>query len=114
MQQYRPKKPFTVPMRCLKPTKKTSMGAEVKSYSDDDAFDIFGSFSTYGGSEHMVNDVILVEDTAIIETWYRPDITADCRIKEGGKTYEIITPPEDIEKRHIFLRFKVRALTGGA
>ena len=75
----------------------------------------FGSFKTYGGTERDVNGVYSIEDTANIETMYRPDIKANCRIaREDGATYDIIGEPENINMRNQFLKFKVRRVKGGA
>ena len=62
-----------------------------------------------------VNGVYSVIDTASVTTWYRPDITANCRIlREDGAIYEIINEPENIEMQNTFLQFKVRRVKGGA
>lgn len=76
----------------------------------------FGSFKTYGGTEKTVNGVYSIEDTANIETWYRPDITSNCRIARAndGAIFDIINEPEDINQRHQFLKFKIKRVKGGA
>lgn len=75
----------------------------------------FGSFKTYGGTERNVNGVYSIEDTANIETMYRPDIKANCRIaREDGAIYDIIGEPENINMRNQFLKFKVHRVKGGA
>ena len=76
----------------------------------------FGSFKTYGGTEKNINGIYSIEDTANIETWYRPDITSDCRIARASDNaiFDIINEPEDINQRHQFLKFKIRRIKGGA
>ena len=76
----------------------------------------FGSFKTYGGTEQNVNGLYSIQDTANVETWYRPDITSNCRIARANDNaiFDIINDPEDIEQRHQFLKFKVRRIKGGA
>ena len=76
----------------------------------------FGSFKTYGGTEKNVNGIYSVEDTANIETWYRPDITSNCRIARASDKaiFDIINEPENINQRYQFLKFKVRRIKGGA
>lgn len=76
----------------------------------------FGSFKTYGGTEKNVNGVYSIEDTANIETMYRPDIKANCRIARvnDDAIFDIINEPEDINQRHQFLKFKVKRIKGGA
>ena len=53
-------------------------------------------------------------DTADVTTWYRPDITAGCQFKDGTDVYEVLGTPEDIEKRHQYMKFKIRRIAGGA
>lgn len=76
----------------------------------------FGSFKTYGGTEKVVNGIYSIEDTASIETWYRPDITSDCKVvrESDNAIFDIINEPEDINQRHQFLKFKVKRVKGGA
>lgn len=111
---YKPNLPFAVPMFLFIPSFVTAKGSTKKSYpSSGELF--YCSFRTFGGTEKVVNDVISVEDTAVIETWYRPDVTADCIIQdENGTKYEILGTPENIEMRNQFLKFKIRAVRGGA
>ena len=63
-----------------------------------------------------INDIYAIEDTAVIETWYRPDIRSDCRIMlaENGAVYDILNEPEDMEQRHKYCKFKVQRIKGGA
>lgn len=95
------------------PTVEKSLSVKDKNGNNVNLF--FGSFKTYGGTEKNVNGIYSIEDTANIETWYRPDIKANCRIAlETGEIYDILGEPEDINKRHQFLKFKVRKVKGGA
>lgn len=117
MSRFKPSIPYNVPMYLLTPTTTTVKGVAVKTYPQptEDAL-IFGSFKSYGGTESESNGVITVLDTANVETWFRPDIKANCRIMlaESNKLYEVIGEPEDIELRHQFIKFKVQAIRGGA
>ena len=111
---YRPNSPFTVPMFLLVPTTTTAKGSTKNTYPET-GVRINCSFRTFGGTEKTVDGVITVENTAVIETWYRPDIKSNCELEDvDGLRYEILGTPEDIEQRHQFLRFKVRAIKGGA
>ena len=76
----------------------------------------FGSFKTYGGTEKTVNGIYSIEDTANVETWYRPDIKSNCRIARAndGAIFDIINEPENINMRNQFLKFKVKRVKGGA
>lgn len=111
---YRPNSPFTVPMFLLIPTTTTAKGSTKNTYPET-GVRINCSFRTFGGTEKTVDGVITVENTAVIETWYRPDIKSNCELADvDGLRYEILGTPEDIEQRHQFLRFKIRAIKGGA
>lgn len=116
-----------IPLILLVPIYKNISGVNKKTYQTiKEALDVkdennnsvnlfFGSFKTYGGTERDINGIYSIEDTANIETWYRPDIKANCRIAlETGEIYDILGEPEDINKRHQFLKFKVRRVKGGA
>lgn len=119
MSNYNPSMPFNVAIHLLNVTSTENVkGTVLKKYSDpsDDNI-IFCSFKTYGGTEQTSNGVLSVIDTANIETWYRPDIKSDCRVclaENPKKQYEIIGEPENINMRNQFIKFKVRAVKGGA
>lgn len=118
MSEYKPYSPFVVPMHFLTPTTTIVRGVSVKKYNEPSEDNVFyGSFKTFGGTESQSNGVFSIVDTANIETWYRPDITADCRIclsENLDKLYEIIGTPENINMRNIYMKFKVQAINGGA
>lgn len=117
---YKPSAPFTVPMKLLVPVSGKSYGVTTKAFTDpadipdDQVF--FGSFRTFGGTEGVKDDVITIIDTGVIDTWFRPDIKANCRIYlcDNDQIYDIISDPEDIEFRHQYLQFKVRKVGGKA
>lgn len=110
---YRPNKPFNVPFMILNPTREKVNGKVIKKYPDEGEL-IYASFATFGGTQGEVNDVVVVHDTANIETWYRDDITSDTRIKNvsNQKIYEVLGSPENIEERNQFLKFKVERIAG--
>lgn len=110
---YRPSKPFNVGFMLLNPTYEKVQGKVVATYQDEGE-KINCSFLTFGGTESVVNGVLSMKDTANIETWYRPDIKSDSRLKrmEDGKVFSVLGEPEDIEYRHQFLKFKVERLRG--
>ena len=115
---YVPAAPFAVPFKLLQPTVTNVRGARVKDYPNPNDVDMvmFCSFRTFGGTERMENDIYTLEDTATLNTWFQPSITADCRIYlcDTGKTYEIVGTPENIGMRNQYLSIKVRAIGGGA
>lgn len=109
--------PLTTPMMLLIPTYSKEYAVDVKTYPGiNDGIPINGSFRTFGGTERDVNGIYSVENTATIETWYRPDIKSNCRIglPQTGEIYEILGEPENIEMRNQYLRFKVMQVKGGA
>lgn len=122
MSKYKPDLPFNVPFVLLAPTKTTVSGVSKKTFpSMEDAVQdsnniFYGNFKTYGGTERDVNGVYSIEDTANVETWYRPDIKSDCRVARAndGAIFEIINEPEDISLRHQFMKFKIKRVKGGA
>lgn len=114
MASYKPSGPFNVPMFLFIPIETESKGSAKKIYPDEGEL-IYCSFRTFGGTERIVNDVLTIEDTAIIETWYRPDIKSNCKLKDVDRIeYEILGTPENINKRNQYLKFKIRAIRGGA
>lgn len=110
--EYRRARRYNVPAVLQVPTTVTVNGVPKKGYADGDT--IFCSFRTFGGTETRKNDLLAVEDTAVIETWYRPDITAGYAVKVDGRQYEILGSPENINMENRILRFKVRRIGGGA
>lgn len=114
---YKPAAPFNVAMRLLVPTTAVVKGVTKKVYPNPEEGILFnGSFRTFGGTESNINNVYTVVDTATIDTWYNPQIKADCRIYlcEAGMTYEIIATPENIEMRNQYLQIRCRMLGGDA
>ena len=103
---------FTTAVTLLKPIIKDVRGVDVKTYEEVGI--IHCSFKTYGGTETTSNDLLVVEDTVTIITWFRPDITSNSAIKLSNKIYEVIGEPENLDMRNQYLKFKVRAVKGGA
>lgn len=113
--QYKPKAPFRVKMRVLIPTSEKVKGSVKKVFTDPEASPYFyGSFRTFGGTDTTVDDLLVVQDTGTIDTWYRPDIKSNCRIyiENTGETYEILGDPENINMANQYLRIRVRKIGG--
>ena len=104
---------MTTAMQIVKTETKKELGVLVKEEVLGDV--IFCNFKTYGGTEKEVNGVLVIEDTADVVTWFRPDITSDCRLIRlaDGAKFEILNEPENIEMRNMVLKFKVRRIKGG-
>lgn len=117
MAQYKLASPLTAPLMLLIPDNSKAYGVAAKVYPEiENGILIYGSFRTFGGTEKEVDGLFSIEKTAIVETWYRPDIKSDCRIGvlQTGEVYEILGEPENINLRNQYLRFKVTQIKGGA
>lgn len=117
MAAFKPSAAFTTALMLLQPTYSKEQGVPVKAFPAlDNGVLFFGNFKTYGGKERDVNGIYSVEDTAYIETFYRPDITSACRIgiPATGAIYEVFGEPENINMRNQFLKFRVKRVKGGA
>lgn len=117
MARFRASAPFTTPMKLLIPTYRSVKGVPTKTFpSVDNGELIFGSFRTFGGTETVENDLLLVQATGYIDTWYRPDIKSDCRVYiiPTGQLYEILGEPENISLRNQYIKMRVQMLKGGA
>lgn len=114
---FKPSAPFNVAMKLLVPVTTQSYGVAQKAFSSPENSALFyGSFKTFGGTENLKDDVYTIINTGVINTWFRPDIKADCKIYlcESGQIYDIISDPEDINFRHQYLQFKVQKVGGKA
>ena len=111
--EYKPTTPFDIAVFLLVPTEKIIKGTVKKTFeAEKEPF--FCSFKTFGGTETNVNGITVVENTAVIETWYDPRITSECAIRVNDIDYEILGTPENINMRNQYLKFKIRAIKGGA
>lgn len=114
---YKPPEIYNVPMRLLIPVTTVVQGVTKKTFPQAEAGALFfGSFRTFNGTESTANGVYTLINTAVIDTRYRPDIKADCRVylPVTGQTYEIISDPENIGMRNQYLQFRVRKVGGKA
>lgn len=109
MRKYKPCLPFNVPFTLMVPTTKKVKGVATKTLSEGRQF--FGSIRTFGGKDAEIDGVYTVLETATVDTWYSPDIKSNCVIRddETGQMWEIIGAPDDIDRRHQYLQFKVKS-----
>lgn len=117
MSQFKLASPLSVPLMLLIPEYSNQYGVESKFYPKMSAgILIYGNFRTFGGTERDVNGVYSIENTATVETWFRPDIKSNCRIgvPQTGQVYEILGEPENIAMRNQYLRLKLHEIKGGA
>lgn len=113
MAEYKPTAPFNISAFLRTPKTESVKGVIKKTYTKAEK-PFFCSFKTFGGTERDANGVTVVENTAVIETWFDPTIKADCQIEVNGLIYDILGTPENINMRNQYLKFKVRAIEGGA
>lgn len=115
MADFKPAFPYSTAIHLLIPSYTKQKGVQVKTFPEI-GIRINCSFKTYGGTETTTNGAYTVIDTAIVETWFSTLIKSDCRIKllSSGDVYEIIGKPENIDQRNQFVRFRVKAVEGGA
>ena len=119
---YKTKEPYTTTMYLLKPTTITTKGVPKKTFEKcADAAVIKCLFKTFGGtvktasSEKDINGLIAVVDTAIVETWFNPEITSDCRLAfDDNNHYEILGSPENISMRNKTMKINLKKVVGGA
>lgn len=103
------------PVKLLIPTETERYNGVNRCTYPADGDVIFVNWKSYGGTETTVNGVYSILDTALITTWYRSDIAANCRLlREDGAVYEIMNEPENIEMQNVLLIFKVQRVKGGA
>lgn len=88
-------------------------GVETKTWPTDGPV-FFANLKSYGGTERVSNDLLVIEDTATLTTWYRPDIAEKCRVRiaQTGEVYEIIGKPENWDNRNQFIVCKLRRVKG--
>ena len=103
---------FNVLATVFKSETKKVNGINTKVYTE--ISNIFCSFRAFGGTEKESNDLIIIENTAVVETYYRPDITNDCKLKlNDGSEWEILHL-ENIDMKNMYLKLKVRSIKGKA
>lgn len=110
--QYQPHAPFNVPCMLLKRSVNKVNGTNQPTYVEKTMF--YCSAKSYGGTEKVVNNVYVVEDTWTIDTWYNPDFGKGDRIRflDDKSEYEMLASPENINRRGQYMRFKVVRIGG--
>lgn len=110
--QFIPNMPYDVPAQHLRREMQTVNGMKKEVFIPAEIF--YCSAKSYGGTEKVVNDILVIEDTWQIETWFSPDLKRGDRIKflDDNSEYEIIATPENINRRGQYMRFKVVRIGG--
>ena len=112
MRSYQPTVPFSVPALLRKQTLEKVNGVNQPTFTD--AVKFACSAKSYGGTEKVVNGLLVVEDTWQIDTWYNPAFGKGDRIRflDDDTEYEILASPENIGRRGQYMRFKVVRICG--
>lgn len=111
---YKVNSVFNVPVKLLTPTTKKVNGVNQKTFEEAGQF--FCSFKSFGGTEKIINDVIVVEDTAVVELFYNPQVKNDCRLilpLNNSSEWEILSV-ENIDMKNQYLKLRVRRIKGKA
>lgn len=110
-------KRLNTPMKLLVVEKYEKVnGVSKPIYKEAENSLIYCNYKSYGGTEKTVDGRYVIEDTATITTWYRPDIQSDCllvRLRDNAQ-FEILNEPENIEETNQYLRFKIKRIKGKA
>lgn len=112
--EWKPNTPYNTTAFLKNPTGSTVTKGVKRNLYPDKGERLYVSFRTFGGTEKTSNGQIVVENTGVVETWYRPDITSESRFVIDDLTYEVLGTPENINKRNRNVVMKVRAVKGGA
>jgi hypothetical protein len=86
------------------------LGAPELTYTELMDGDLLCSFKTYGGSLQTQNGLAIIDNTAVIVTWYRQDIQVGDRLKRlsDDSYWEVILEPENVDMANQYLIFKVK------
>lgn len=99
---------YQTPCRVLIPQISKINGVVKKDYTEGEVF--FASVKAYGGTESVINNVFVIQDTLSIETYYRQDIKGDCLLEllDDNSKWEILNTPEQIDREKKTITFKVK------
>lgn len=107
MKQYQPNTPFDIPFKVLTLTKTFINGINTQNYKEsEDTY--FCGIKSYGGTEKVINDVYVIEDTIVVDTYNNVPLKSKDRIKllDDNSVYEVMNTPEVINRRSPYMRFK--------
>lgn len=112
---YEPNLPFNVPALHLKRSDKPEKVNGVNQYTYTEAKKpFFCSAKSYGGTEKVVNGVVVIEDTWNIDAFYNPNFGKGDKIRflDDNSEFEILASPENINRQGQYMRFKVKHIGG--
>lgn len=75
--------------------------------------EIFASARSFGGTEKVVDGVLGIVKTMVLQTWYRPDLVSGTVLEDtNGNRWEMYGEPENIEMSNRFIQMKVKRVDG--
>lgn len=110
MSNYTMQERYQTPCRVLTVKESKINGIVKKEYTEGDVF--FASVKSYGGTETVINNVFVIQDTLSIETYYRDDIKSECMLEllDDNSKWEILNTPEQIDREKKIIAFKVKKI----
>ena len=111
--QYEANLPFDIPALHLKRSLEKINGANQEVFTEAEK-PFYCSAKSYGGTEKVVNDLVVIEDTWTVDAFYNPAFGKGDRIRflDDNSEFEILANPENINRRGQYMRFKVRSIGG--
>lgn len=83
-------------------------GQKKTTYANRYANQRLCGYKPFYGSEAIQAGQLGVVEGGTITTWYDAGIEPTDRIILNGNAYDIMTPPENIENRNMYLTFKIK------
>ncbi|MDY5929300.1 MAG: hypothetical protein SPJ27_04605 [Candidatus Onthovivens sp.] len=113
MKQYKPSTPFRTPFKILSLKKEFISGVNTQIYVEEDVI-YFATIKSFGGTEKVINNVYVVEDTIVVETYFIITLKNKDRIKllDDNSVYELINTPENINRQSQYMQFKAVRVHG--
>lgn len=98
---------FITPITVLRRQETIVNGMVQITYPSNTTTEHLCAFKAFYGQEAIYAGQAGIKTGGTITTWYDPTIKYRDRVSLGGQMYEIITPPENVEQRNMFMVFKV-------
>jgi head-tail adaptor len=102
---------MTTPIRVKRRKETIINGSPKVTFEDADPSIDFCNWKGKGGTESTQSGTLVVEDTADVVMWYRPDISQKDRLllnDDPKLAYDVVGPPDNVEQRNMFLVLKVK------
>jgi SPP1 family predicted phage head-tail adaptor len=105
---FKPKaKKFITTIKVIRRKETLIHGMPQISYPDDTATEHMCAFKGFYGQEALYAGQSGIQQGGTITTWYDDTINYRDRVVMDEENYEIISPPENIEQRGVYMTFKI-------